>query len=136
MDAEEELINLTGPVSLLEAVKSSLEVMNLMSNSSDSQPPDSNPNIFLISGLGGIPPSNQTQDNSRPSSVSRPGIPTGFVSATTSPPFSLGSMGTPRPVFTTVNPKLTTVVSESTCEPEYHVPPISDELNKDGWKNF
>ena len=36
MDAEEEFVNLIGPVSLPEAVKSTLEVINLMSITSDS----------------------------------------------------------------------------------------------------
>ena len=84
MDAEEELINLIGPISLLEAVTSAPKVINPMFTNSDFHPPGSTPDVFLISGLGGIPPSSQAQDNPRPSSISRPGISMGFGSNTTS----------------------------------------------------
>ena len=71
MDAEAEMVNLTSPVSLPEVIKPSPEVINLMSTSSDSRPPEFTPNIFCISGLGGIPLASKAQDISRLSSISR-----------------------------------------------------------------
>ena len=80
MDAEDELHNLTDLVSLPEIMKSSPEVINLISTSSDSQPLDVTPDIFLVGGLIGIPPTSQAQDISVPSSISRPEISLGFNS--------------------------------------------------------
>ena len=62
MDAEDDLHNLTDPVSLSKIMESYLEVINLMSTSSDSHPPKATPNIFPISGLGGIPVASTTSE--------------------------------------------------------------------------
>ena len=82
MDAEDELHNLTDPGSLSEIMKPSPEVINLMSTSSDSHPPEATPDIFPIRGLGGVPPTSRAPLNSRFSSISRPEISFGFHSGT------------------------------------------------------
>ena len=82
MDAEDELHNLTDPGSLSEIMKPSPEVINLMSTSSDSHPPEATPDIFPIRGLGGVPPTSRAPFNSRFSSISRPEISFGFHSDT------------------------------------------------------
>ena len=79
MDAEDELHNLTDLVSLPEIMKSSPEVITLMSTSSDSHPPEATPDIFPSSGLGGIPPASRAPFDSRFSSISRLEILFGFI---------------------------------------------------------
>ena len=80
MDAEDELHNLTDLVSLPEIMKSSPEVINLMSASSGSHPLETIPDIFPITGLGGIPYVSRAPFDSRVSSISRPEISFGFHS--------------------------------------------------------
>ena len=122
MEAEEELATLADLVSWLELAESAQGVIDLLSTIREGRPsPKPCPDIFPISGLGGIPFGSKAQYTPRLSRFSRLGISLGLNSDTIQLAFTFGPTQASRPqTFMFVPP------------PRCYILPIGGKTKRDG----